>query len=214
MAEAQQLEFEGRQVLIVMAAKALAGEIADVLGERGAKSTWVDSSQSGWERELSALQSPIDVLVQFAPSLRGVAADPSAALRRSWDAVSALKVIEEQMFNRSFGRIVYLLSKAEELDPESGTLARATHRLFHGTGRRGADVVVNRLMLGSVEGQGEPHELVAVTPVGRATSLREVAEAVAFLASPRAGFISGATLPLTGGLGLGLFPDPLNSPSP
>jgi 3-oxoacyl-[acyl-carrier protein] reductase len=50
--------------------------------------------------------------------------------------------------------------------------------------------------------------LVASTPMGRPAWAEEVAAAVGFLASERASYITGATLPVTGGLGLGLFPSP------
>jgi len=48
--------------------------------------------------------------------------------------------------------------------------------------------------------------LVASTPMGRPARAEEVAAAVGFLASERASYVTGATLPVTGGLGLGLFP--------
>jgi 3-oxoacyl-[acyl-carrier protein] reductase len=42
----------------------------------------------------------------------------------------------------------------------------------------------------------------------RAGSMPEAAAIVAFLCSPRAAFITGAVIPVTGGLELGLFPRP------
>lgn len=47
--------------------------------------------------------------------------------------------------------------------------------------------------------------LVRATPLGRAGTVEEVAHAACFLASKRAAFITGATLPVTGGLGLGVL---------
>ena len=46
--------------------------------------------------------------------------------------------------------------------------------------------------------------LVAATPVGRAGTPEEVARAIAFLASDAASYVTGVTLPVSGGLGLGL----------
>jgi 3-oxoacyl-[acyl-carrier protein] reductase len=47
-------------------------------------------------------------------------------------------------------------------------------------------------------------ELLGDTPMGRAGTPEEIAAVVAFLASPRASYVTGACVPVTGGLGLGL----------
>jgi NAD(P)-dependent dehydrogenase (short-subunit alcohol dehydrogenase family) len=46
-------------------------------------------------------------------------------------------------------------------------------------------------------------DLLRVTPVGRQGTVREVAAAVRFLRSEDSGFVTGAVLPVTGGLGMG-----------
>jgi 3-oxoacyl-[acyl-carrier protein] reductase len=40
--------------------------------------------------------------------------------------------------------------------------------------------------------------------MGRVAQPEEIAEAIGFLASPAAGYITGAVLPVDGGLGMGL----------
>jgi 3-oxoacyl-[acyl-carrier protein] reductase len=46
-------------------------------------------------------------------------------------------------------------------------------------------------------------EILAQVPLGRYASVREVAEVVRFLAGPDAGYVTGAVVPVDGGLGMG-----------
>ena len=52
-------------------------------------------------------------------------------------------------------------------------------------------------------GQAWEDRVTAAVPLGRVAEADEVAAAVTFLASPEAGYITGALLPVDGGLGMG-----------
>jgi len=57
-------------------------------------------------------------------------------------------------------------------------------------------------MLASVSGD-RMEEIRAAVPLGRIAAPEEVAAAITYLASPEAAFVTGAVLPVDGGLGMG-----------
>lgn len=55
----------------------------------------------------------------------------------------------------------------------------------------------------AVLGDKRMEELRAAVPLGRTATPDEIAEVIAFLAGPSAGYITGAVIPVDGGLGMG-----------
>jgi len=208
-------ELAGLGVLLLMAEEALAGVVADVLGARGARTRWIDCGQGAWEEELGRGGEQVDVLVYL----------PLPA--QCPTGLAVLQPLLREMGGRNFGRLIYLTLQegAAGRPPTEGStiplqsiIAAATQAGALELAARG--VTVNRIALGHIEGLAscdaraprEAAEILRHTPMRRAGSLREVAEAVAFLASPRSSFMTGVTLPVSGGLGLGLFPEQFDTP--
>ena len=100
----------------------------------------------------------------------------------------------------SAGQANYAASKAGLIG-----LARALAREL---GSR--NVTVNVVAPGPVDtdmtavlGDKRMEELRAAVPLGRTATPQEIADVIAFLAGPSAGYITGAVIPVDGGLGMG-----------
>lgn len=180
---------------------------------------------------LDEVAPAVDVLVNNAACFAtyGPVEDvPEAEIARVLDVdlCAALRLVRHVlpgMKARGFGRILHIGSVAGSLGG-AGQVAYSTAK----AGLRGLTVSVavecarrgvtsNLLELGLVTTERtsaaiDPailRALVRNTPVGRPGTPEEVAHAVRFLASPRASYITGAVLPVSGGLGLGLYPEQL-----
>lgn|GEM_PF-3328647 len=190
-------DLAGRRMLVVMAEGSLAGAIARVAGARGAEVQWIDTTELGWEESLDAREKAVDVLVHLGPP-------PSERA-----PMAALRPILREMAERGFGRVVSLAfhsgrpGETERAAALRNELVQACSELWG----PGLDLVANRVLLDRVEGlegREDAGRAQRSAPVDRAATLEEVAEAVTFLASPRAGYLAGITTPLIGGRGLGL----------
>ena len=122
------------------------------------------------------------------------------------------------MKTRGFGRIVFVGSVAGTQGAVDqvpyATAKSALHGLVRSLALEGAPsgvtcnlvepgLVLTERLLGRISAERRSAFLKA-TPMGRAGTPDEIAHVVAFLASERASYVTGAIVPVTGGLGLGL----------
>ncbi|HTX62370.1 MAG TPA: 3-oxoacyl-ACP reductase FabG [Acidimicrobiales bacterium] len=112
------------------------------------------------------------------------------------------------VFMSSVGAFVGLPGQANYAASKAGLVGMARALAREVASRQ---ITVNVVAPGVVEtdmtgalGDARVGELVGMVPLGRAGSPEDVAAAVGFLASESAGYISGAVLPVDGGLGMGL----------
>lgn len=130
------------------------------------------------------------------------------------------RAVLPSMKAHGFGRILHVGSAAATLGgagqvayaSAKSALVGLTRSLACEVGRYG--VTCNLIEVGLVETERttqavaaeRKRQILARIPAGRCGTCEEVASVVSFLASAKAGYIQGACIPVTGGLGLGLVP--------
>jgi 3-oxoacyl-[acyl-carrier protein] reductase len=214
----RRLAADGRQVIVhahrkVDAARALAAEI-------GAEVVAFDVTDAQAARgALEALleRGPVQILVNNA-GIHDDAAFPGMSPAQ-WHRVldvslhgffNVTQPLVLPMLRTRWGRIVNMASVSAiagnrgqaNYAAAKGALVSATRTLALELGKRG--VTVNAVAPGLIDTEMSaafPEErLRALVPLQRAGTPAEVAELVAFLASDRAGYITGQTIPINGGM--------------
>ena len=197
-----------------------ADAIAEALAAHGGRGLVLDQSDPDSVAALVASTGPVDILVNNA----GVTAD-GLLLRmkdEQWDAVMETnlggvfrlcRAYTRGMMKARWGRIVNLGSVVASMgNPGQANYCAAkagleglTRSLAQELGSRG--ITVNVVAPGFIDtdmtrelGEEVRDQLSARIPAGRLGTPQDIAEAVSYLASDRAGYVTGTVLHVNGGL--------------
>lgn len=218
-----------RLVLVARDAERLEAAAAALPQGTDVAVTAADLADPGAAERLAAAYGDIDVLVNNAGAIPGgsLMDVDDATWRRAWDLkvmgyVAMTRAFYAAMRARGGGVVVNVIGAAADvLDPDyicgstgNAALVAFTRALGSSSDRDGIRVVgINpgpvrtermiALQRRRAEAQfGDPErweELVTEMPFGRPADPEEIASLVAFLASPRSGYTSGAVLTVDGG---------------
>jgi NAD(P)-dependent dehydrogenase (short-subunit alcohol dehydrogenase family) len=224
---ARRLAAEGAEVVLVARGEGELAKVADGIRTSGGAARVLaldvtDRATSARAVEgLLAEAGPVDVLVNNAGG--NVRKRAEQFTLEEWDRLLALaltapfqwsRLVFEGMRARRFGRIVNVASVAGMVALPTGApyaaakagLIQLTKNLAREWGPHGITVnavapwyVPTPLTEGVLADAAFRASVLAATPAGRLGTPEEVAAAVAFLAGPEAGWITGTCLPLDGG---------------
>ncbi len=221
---AMALAAQGMKVIGTATSEAGAAAIGEALGARGGSGLKLDVT------EAAALDAAIDGIVKQHGGLQvlvnnaGITRDTLSMRMKDedWDAVldtnlkavfRASRAAIRPMMKQRYGRIVNITSvvgasgnpgQANYAAAKAG-VAGMTRSLARELGSRG--ITVNCVAPGFIDTdmtqslpEAQKAALLAQIPVGRLGLASEIAHAVAFLASPLAGYITGTELHVNGGM--------------
>jgi 3-oxoacyl-[acyl-carrier protein] reductase len=228
---ASALAADGADVVLVGRSIATLEESAAAIVRQGGHALAVaaDVSDPGWPKRLDGVTSAVDVLVSnaaaFAPYavVERVTDDDFAAVQAVIvdGTRRAIQYVLPGMKQRRFGRIVSIGSLAAELGGAGQSAYAVAKAALVGLTRSVAveaapfGVTVNLVVPGLIATErvaeavasDVQERILRRVPARRAGTPDDVAGVVSFLASPAASYVTGASIPVSGGLGLGLFGD-------
>ncbi len=217
---ARRLHADGDRVVLADLDLAGVEQVAAELGSGASAAEHDVRTLDSWER-LLALAGQVDVLVNNAARTEfGSFWEVDLA---EWDDVLATnlrgtylgcRVVGTQMRERGAGRIVNLASVAGQRGASATGVHYAASKAaivaltrHAATALAPAGVTVNAVAPAAIDGPmvslvapEQVEAMVKTIPVGRLGRGEEVAAAVAYLASEAAGFVTGATLDVNGGM--------------
>jgi len=220
----RRLAAEGRHVLVhahrhLDTARSLAAEIAAQGGSAEALAFDVtDARATHAALETLLEQGPVQILVNNA-GIHDDAAFPGMS-ENQWRSVIEVSLhgffnvtqpLVLPMIRTRWGRIVNMASVSAvagnrgqtNYAAAKGALISATRALALEVAKRGVTVnaVAPGLIATAMSAQAFPEEAIRrLVPLQRAGTAEEVADLVAFLASERAAYITGQTIPINGGM--------------
>ena len=219
------LAAEGVRVAIAARRRQLLDKVADLVAAAGGARPHViecdllqpDAAEAIARAALDGLGT-VDILVNNAGGSRRFALDASEA---QWDEALTLNFTRQrqlthrllqQMIERGWGRIVNITGKSEPEGINGAFCAKAAMHswakgLSREVGRHGITVnsippgrIMSEQILRNYTPEYRQWQSENEIPVGAYGEPEDIAQLVCFLASPRARYITGAVIPVDGGL--------------